>query len=92
MIKGNGMSNVQATQKAIELLKADQRRSVYEAGNKSGKSGIGEYYVDYSNGASPALNINQVNELVRDGWLVADTECHGLYRRGRRLQSGIKST
>lgn len=77
---------------AIELLKADARRSLYEAADKSGKSGCGEYYVDYSNGASPILNINQVNELVRDGWLREDPQCQGLYNRGPRLESGIKST
>lgn len=71
--------------RAADMLRFDARRDVYEAGDVSGKRGIGEFYVTYSNGQSPKLSRADVDQMVRDGLLLPHPEVSGMFKRGPRL-------
>jgi len=53
-----------AQEQAIQMLREDSRRDIYEGGTPDGKSGSGEFFVTYSNGQGPRLSRAEVAELV----------------------------
>lgn len=72
---------------AIEMMRDDKRRGVYEAGDFTGKRGIGEFFVDYGTDGwrSPTLDREDVKSLVAEGWIVKSyPDCDGLFKRGPR--------
>lgn len=67
---------------ALDLLRADRKRGVYEGGDHLGR-GSGEYFVDYSNGRSPTLTRDDVRIMAERGWLIENPECPGMFKQGR---------
>ncbi len=53
-----------AQSQALQMLREDSRRDIYEAGSPDGKTGSGEFFVTYSNGQGPTLSKTEVAELV----------------------------
>ncbi len=67
---------------AINALRADARRDVYEGA--CGRRGSGKFYITYQGGVG--LSRDEVDDLVRDGWLTPEPELPTMwFRRGPKL-------
>ena len=53
------------------MMQADPRRELYEGAGEGGKRGSGLYYVTYSEGKSPVLDSDDIENLLADGLIVA---------------------
>ena len=64
------MADIHSRQRAIDLLRAKPHRDIYEAGDSTGKRGIGLFYVTYTGdevGGSPELDREDVRLLLESG-------------------------
>lgn len=67
---------------ALNMLREDRRREVYEGADFTGKLGTGEYFITYSNGRSPKLTQTDVREMAWRGWIVPHPQVPGMFIRG----------
>jgi len=59
--------SAQARERALQMLREQSRRSLYEGAASGGKKGSGLFYVDYSDGDSPTLNFADIEVLLKEG-------------------------